>query len=94
MFPLLKYLVLEPHKGVRNAVWTLPLPSNFFNFSIRLSSFPFLCKTPRPSFALLPGFVENSALFAVGNALVRELWNSTLYGCTEFGIIVCSSAAV
>lgn len=46
------------------------MPSNFFNFRIRLGSFPFLCSAPRPPSTLLPGFVENSALFAVRNALV------------------------
>jgi len=86
--------VLKPNKEVRNAVWSLPLPSNFFYFRIRLGSFPFLCSAPRPPSTLLPGFVENSALFAVRNALVRELWNSTLYGCTYIGISVCSSTAV
>lgn len=58
-----------------------------------LSCFPFCCRTPWVSFALLPVLVENSALFAVGNVLVKLWWSRALCGISESILNACSYSA-
>lgn len=88
--PLMQYTLLRIRFGYLNPGegnklgCLLPKP---------LSCFPFCCRTPRVSSALLPVFVENLPLFAVENVLAKLWWSRALCAISEFIWNACSFTA-